>query len=341
MFPTRQRSKSYNRPVGTVNGNVMKRFGSSLAILLPGLIPLIAGCQGATDPIDYEDFVKSEGDGELGIWVHSGLYNRLYFLHTPPNMEDGEDHPLLIFLHGAGDTGEDFQSWLRAHEVTDSAGFITVYPDGLEGSWTIGCQESCTFAEELGADDVSFLNALTGHLAEHLPVDTDRVYVAGYSQGGSLAYLYACQSPNPPAGVAVTSGLLHRHVADNCAPGASFPVLITHGTADLLAFYAGFGEEGPFLSVPGAVDLWREEMGCDAEPVREDFPDLAGDFTTITSFRFTGCDSGSEVLHYRVNGGGHTWPGDTSPWGPVVGLHSRNLDLNRKMVEFFNSVGEG
>lgn len=341
MSPTRQQSKSYSRRGGTVNGIGMKRPPTHRAVFLAGLISLIAGCEGATDPIDYGDFTKAEGEGELGIWVHSGLYNRLYFLHTPPDMDDGESHPLLIFLHGAGGTGEGFQRWLRAHEVTDSAGFITVYPDGLEGTWTIGCQESCTFAEELGADDVAFLNALTGHLADHLPVDLDRVYVAGYSQGGSLAYLYACQSPNPPAGIAVTSGLIHRQVADNCEPGAPFPVLVTHGTADLLAFYAGFGDEGPFLSVPGAVDLWRQEMGCDAEPVREDFPDLAGDFTTITSFRFKGCLTGSEVLHFRVNGGGHSWPGDTGPWGPVVGPHSRNLDLNRKMVEFFNSIGSG
>lgn len=304
-------------------------------------LAFLVGCQGATEPIDYEDFIKSEGEGELGIWVHSGLYNRLYFLHTPPGMDESGSHPLLIFLHGSGDTGEGFQSWLNAHEVTDSAGFITVYPDGLEGTWTIGCKESCTFAEELGARDVEFLDALTDHLAEHLPIDTDRVYVAGYSQGGSLAYLYGCQSSRRPAGVAVAAGLIHRDVADECEPVAPFPVLVTHGTLDLLAFYEGFGEDGPFLSVPGAVDLWREKMGCAAQPLREDFPDEVGDFTTITSFRFPDCEAGSSVLHYRVNGGGHTWPGDTGPWSAIVGPHSRNLDMTRRMVEFFASVEDG
>lgn len=310
---------------------------TSLLLFLLGLTSM-AACQGATEPIDYHDFTKSEGEGELGIWVHSGFYNRLYFLHTPPDLEEGTQYPLLIFLHGAGDDGEGFQQWLRAHEVTDSAGFITVYPDGLEGTWTMGCQESCTFAEELEADDVSFLNALAGHLADHLPVDTARVYVAGYSQGGSLAYLFGCQSPRPPAGVAVVSGLMLRNVAENCRSGVSFPVLVSHGTSDLLAYYEGFGDEAPFLSVPGAVEFWRQGMGCGAEPIREDFPDEAGDFTTVTSFLFPDCDPGASVLHYRINGGGHTWPGNTGPWWGGAGLHSRNLDLTRKMVEFFLSL---
>ncbi len=312
-------------------------------LFLPFLLTslLLTACQGATEPIDYDDFVKGEGEGELGIWVHSGLYNRLYYLHTPPDLDEGGSYPLLIFLHGAGGTGEGFQSWLRAHEITDSAGFITVYPDGLEESWTIGCQESCTFAEELGADDVAFLDALVGHLADHLPVDTDRVYVAGYSQGGSMAYVYGCQTQRPLAGLAVVAGLMHRNVAETCQPPNPFPVVVTHGTLDLLAFYEGFGEEGPFLSVPDAVDFWRQTMACQPEPVRQDFPDEVGDYTTITSFRFTGCFPGASVLHYRVNGGGHTWPGDTGQFSPILGPRSRNLDFTRRMVEFFTAQGEG
>jgi polyhydroxybutyrate depolymerase len=310
--------------------------------LLPFLFPaiLLAGCQVATDPINYEDFVKAEGEGEFGIWVHSGLYNRLYTVHAPPDVDDGQRHPLLIFLHGAGGTGESFQRGLRAQEVTDSAGFITVYPDGMERVWSIGCKD-CTFAEALEADDVTFLETLSRHIAEHLPVDTARVYLAGYSQGGSMAYLYACRSSKAPAGIAVAASLIYRGVEEDCHPAAPFPVAVTHGTEDLMAYYLGYGDEVPLVSVPETVEMWRETLGCGPDPVRQEYPDTARDYTTVTSFLFTDCAPGASVLHFRVNGGGHTWPGDTGPWSPIVGQHSRNLDLTREVLKFFSSVEAG
>ena len=229
---------------------------------------------------------------------------------------------------------------IRPHEITDSAGYITVYPDGMEGTWTVGCQD-CNFAEALGADDVPFLQNLTDHLAESLPVDLERVYVAGYSQGGSLAYLYACTSSKPPAGIAVAGSLIFRDVGDQCQPAGPLSVLVVHGTEDYMAYYSGFGDDAPYLSVPETVSLFAENMNCDPQPIRADIPDTAGDHTTVTSFRFAGCDPGAGVLHYRVNFGGHVWPGDTGPWSPVVGLNSKNIEMTREMVRFFAEVDGG
>jgi len=301
---------------------------------------VLTACEPATDPVSYEDFAKAEGDGELGIWVHSGLYNRLYTLHLPPNVGDGRLHPLLIILHGAGDTGAGMERGLRADAVTDSAGFITVYPNGLEQTWSYGCPE-CTFAAALEAEDVTFLETLSRHLAANLPVDTSRIYMAGYSQGGSMAYDYACRSKKPPAGVAVAAGLIYRNVADECEPGAPFPVMVVHGTDDLLAYYLGFGDDVPLVAVPQTVEMWREKMGCGPDPQIQEYPDTAGDYTTVTAFLFTGCTPGASVIHYRVNGGGHTWPGDTGPWSPLLGRRSRNLDMTREMLRFFSSVDDG
>jgi polyhydroxybutyrate depolymerase len=238
-------------------------FGRKLLIALA--VALFTGCTGATEPIDYEDFLKADGEGEYGIWVHSGLYNRLYTVHTPPGMDESGSYPLLIFLHGGGGSGEGFQDGIRPHTVTDSAGYITVYPDGLEGQWTIGCRD-CNIAEDLEADDVPFLETLTGHLSEHLPVDPDRIYLAGFSQGGSLAYLYGCTSSRPPAGIAVTAGLIFREVKELCQPTAPFSVAVIHGTADSLAFYEGYGENVPLVSVQETVEMWAEKMACDLSP---------------------------------------------------------------------------
>lgn len=292
-----------------------------------------ASCYG-TDPVGY-DFTKQEGDGEVGVWVHSGLYNREYELHTPPGVDDGQLHPLLIFLHGAGDTGPSFKRRLRADAATDAAGFITVWPSGMEGTWTVGCGDDCTYAEALGADDETFLETLVRHLAAGLPVDTTQVYLLGYSQGGQLAQLYGCESTLAPAGIGVVAAELYKAVAQSCAPNGRFPVGILHGTADPIAFYGGFGPGAVVLSVPETVQVWLDLWQCGDDPDARFLPDAVGDFTAATIYRFPGCGAGSPVVLYQVHNGGHTWPGDTGPWPGIVGKRSRNIDATAEFLELF------
>jgi polyhydroxybutyrate depolymerase len=296
-------------------------------------IVLFPACAG-TEPVGY-DFAKEEGDGELGIWVHSGLYNRDYELHLPPGMTDEGPHPVIVFLHGAGDTGPTFRRRLDADDATDQAGFITVWPSGMEGTWTVGCADDCTFAEALGADDLTFLQTLLRHLAERIAVDTTRVYLAGFSQGGQLAQLFACRSDLPPAGIGVVAAELYKTVAQDCAPRAPFPVGIVHGDADPIAFYGGLGPEAVVLSVPETVKVWLEAMGCGDDPSSESREDVVGDFTSATIYRFPGCTAGSTVALYRVHGGGHNWPGETGPWPRVTGIRSRNLDATEEFLALF------
>lgn len=316
----------------------MKRLYVVLVLALVGAV--LPGCDVATDPVRYDDFIKAEGEGEIGVWVHSGLYNRTYLLHTPPGLVESGSYPLAIFLHGAGGTGESFHRLLSADQVTDSAGFIAVYPDGLEGTWTVGCDE-CTHAEALKADDVTFLQTLSRHLAEHLPVDTSRVYLLGYSQGGSLAHLYGCRATLSPAGIAGVASLAYRALSGDCAPSRPFPVVSVHGTFDGMAYYNGYGLEAPLQPVPETLDMWRTLMGCDPAPVVAELPDTAVDFTTVTTFRYGGCQPGSGVMHYRVNEGGHTWPGPTGPWSRRMGSHNRDMDATREIFAYFAAIGSG
>lgn len=306
----------------------------SRLIGLLALAALAASCSG-TEPLGY-DFQKEEGEGEVGIWVHSGLYNREYVLHTPPGMSPSDQpRPLIVFLHGAGGDGENFRQALRADAVTDAWGFITVWPDGMERTWTVGCADECTTAEELDAGDPQFLSTLVRHLASELPVDTTRVYLMGFSQGGALAQLYACRGDIPLAGVAVVSAEMYRDGAVGCAPKSTFPYAFVYGTADPLAYQGGLGPGFVVLSIFETVDLWRNGFGCDGSPSEEFRPDAAGDFTAVSIYRFPGCAQGASVTLFEIHGGGHNWPGDTGPWPPALGARSRNLDATVEFLKIF------
>jgi len=294
-----------------------------------------AACTQAADPSGI-DLTGSEGDGEVGRWVHSGYFDRTYDLHVPEDADIGAPRPLLVVLHGAGDTGHAFRGRIAADPVTDQAGFITVYPDGLGGAWGVGC--GCTASELTGADDVKFLNTLIRQLAGALPIDTTRVYVAGYSQGGQLAQRYGCVSAFPPAGVVSVAALLLRQVAQTCAPAGPLDVLLIHGTADPVMRYGGFGPGASALSVEEGAALWTETLGCAPQPVVRTLDDTNGDGTTVTVEEHTGCAGGAEVRLDRVNGGGHTWPGPTGPWPKSTGKLSRSLDATAEIAALIGAA---
>lgn len=308
-------------------GRLRGRFQAAL------LMVLAAACSDTGTPSGI-DFGRAEGDGELGRWVHAGFYDRTYDLHLPPGLDGAGLRPLLIVLHGAGDTGHSFRARIAADAATDAAGFITVYPDGVAGAWGVGC--GCTASELAGVDDVAFLQTLVHQLAGGLPVDTLQVYVAGYSQGGQLAQRYGCVSRTPPAGVVSVAALLIRYVADRCQPAAPFPVLVIHGDADPVMRYDGFGPGSSALSVAEGVSRWRDLFACEATAVETTVDDHNQDGTSVTRDRWGGCVQGASVQLDRVVGGGHTWPGATGPWPKSTGKLSRNLDATEEIIDVFS-----
>lgn len=303
------------------------------SLVLALALAAFTGCRGPTDPLDL---VTRDGEGVLGAWVHSGFFNRTYYLHTPPGMKEDGSYPLLIVLHGAGDTGASFHARIDPDRDTDAAGLVTVFPDGIGNTWTVGCGP-CTPAGARGANDVVFLRTLVRHLAEGLPVDTTRVFVVGFSQGGQLAQLYGCRSESPPAGIASVAGLLSRGVAGDCAPAGPFPVAFVHGDRDPVMSYYGFGPAAGVLSLPESVDVWLGLMRCDPTPDESMSPDRVGDGTRVLVRRYAGCDGGGPVEVHTVEGGGHTWPGRTGPWPLFTGRHSRNLDTTARLVDLLLS----
>jgi polyhydroxybutyrate depolymerase len=95
--------------------------------------------------------------------------------------------PLLVVLHGRGQP-----PWTAVR----STGFlplarrdqaVLIYPDGLSRSWNAG-SGCCGVAGIRGTPDTAFVAAVVADVLRALPVDPARVYLAGYSNGGKLAW---------------------------------------------------------------------------------------------------------------------------------------------------------
>ena len=73
---------------------------------------------------------------------------------------------------------------------------------------------------------------------------------------------------------------------------------------------------------------------CTTTPIITAIPDVvANDSCTVDAFEYKNGKNGSEVLLYRVNNGGHTWPGAISV--PRLGNTNRDIGASALIGNFF------
>ena len=218
---------------------------------------------------------------------------RTSLVHRPGTARAGA--PLVIVLHGSGGSGAEAEADLGWNAVADREGFVVAYPDGLYGTWNGGA--CCGTARKHGVDDVGFLRALTTRLTTEDGIDQHRVYAVGFSNGGILAYAWACTRPGDLAGIGPVAGA----VLVGCPAPAPLKVVAVHGAADdRVPFAGGPGAGGAqYPSVDGSLAPFLAADGC-ASP-----PEQAGGTSTWT------CRE-DRVVREVIDGGGHVWPNGTA-----------------------------
>ncbi len=221
--------------------------------------------------------------------------------------------------------------------VADAEGFAVAYPDGLKRRWN-------ALPGAPGPDDVTFLRTLVNELVATRSVDASRVYLVGASSGAMMTYRLLCETQEVfAAGAVVMGGPMPVEIANACdAPGA-VPLLLIHGTSDsIVPWEGGVVNAGPgrtlnLLSVDESVAFWRGRNGCDGEGVSETLQDEdPNDQTVTTVTRDDACQSGAPVVLYRVEGGGHTWPGSPDAYPALlVGPTARDFSASQAVWDFF------
>jgi polyhydroxybutyrate depolymerase len=232
-----------------------------------------------------------------------------HFLLRSPRHPAGETLPVVVALHGATGDALRFERTTGFTSLTQPDQFIAVYPDGsqLTGNhlvWNAG--DCCGHHGRPAGDDIGFLSALVAALPSY-GADPSRIYLAGFSNGGMMAYRAACDLGERIAGIAVVSGALN---VQGCVSTNPLPVVIIHGTADATVPYTGGKPIAPLAdgltpwknaSVDDAVSTWVARDRCSAVPKKA----VAG---VVTQSRYRGCAPRGSVTLYTIAGGTHQWP---------------------------------
>jgi polyhydroxybutyrate depolymerase len=236
--------------------------------------------------------------------VSAGATRRTYRVHVPAGYRPGRATPAVLLLHGNGGSAADLDHVTGLSELGDRRGFLAVYPQGL----AIGAGQPFWAAAgrvEDGVDDLRFVADLLDDLQRRLCVDPAQIDAAGFSAGGGIAAGIACDLAGRVASVAVVSGALYEEPGE-CRPARPVPLLDIHGTDDVVVPYGGRTPTVewplPMPPVPDWVGGWAGRDGCPGNPtVFLNRPD-------VTGVRWSGCRDGAEVVHLRMNGGGHEAP---------------------------------
>lgn len=128
--------------------------------------------------------------GTSTINVSAAGMMRSAILHVPAAARGGP-LPLVIALHGNGDTNGNFVAATQLKARADAAPFVLIAPQGVRQSLfgnMLDWDAYRTVAQ--GNIDVPLLDALRTQLVASGSIDPQRVLVFGYSQGGYLSFRY-------------------------------------------------------------------------------------------------------------------------------------------------------
>ena len=123
--------------------------------------------------------------------------NYLLFLPQSYGQRPEKKWPLILFLHGRGEQGDDLQL-VKKHgipkivETREGFPFITLSPQcPIDSSWQV---------------QLDALNALLDEVVDRYAADAERIYLTGLSMGGYGTWQLACAFPERFAAIAPICG---------------------------------------------------------------------------------------------------------------------------------------
>ena len=258
-----------------------------------GLI-LLNGCA----KTNYEENLD-QAIGTFSRSIEVDGETREYLIYIPNSYDTIKSVPLLLNFHGFGGSANEFMDDADMRSLAASNSFILVYPQGssLDGfsHWN-----ACPIGgdNKSDADDFGFVEAIINKVSSQYNIDVERIYSAGYSNGGMMAYGLANYRSDLIAAVASVSGAMLDCIGSTSHP---MPVVHLHGTSDGVLPYNGSND---WNSVQSTLEHWINFNNTTTNPT---VGSVNSEGTTIEHYVYDQGDRSVSVEHYKYIGGDHVW----------------------------------
>jgi polyhydroxybutyrate depolymerase len=317
--------------------------GTGMGIIFIVFTLLYSGCT-ATLPKNHPAGPKTYKNS-MDIRIMGA--RRTYLVHIPSDYNPQQPLPLVVVIHGAFDTAQGMEKFSGFSDLADRENFIVMYPNGMGilgffQHWNAG--HCCGKAASDNVDDVGFVAAAIDDVRARLKIDSEGIYMVGFSNGGMLTYRFAAEKGDLLAAVAPLAAsiggkpsaeALEWRIPDPIQP---LSVITFHGLADDDITYKGGvsphrGGTQTFWSVEKSVEFWVRHNGCN--PKKTATSDLNNGRVHIKSWEV--CRNDTEVALYLIENWGHVWPGKFFTTDLAEDDPLKNFDAAEIIWDFFKS----
>lgn len=222
-----------------------------------------------------------------------------YMLRVPAGWDGVAPLPALIWYHGHNSSAASAMrsAGLKADFVDQ--GWLLIAPNGAPRAGS-GVRGWPARPDAAGVrDDIAFSFRVLDDVARTYPIDQGAVIVAGFSAGGSMAWMMGCYHGSAFQAVVSVAGALRRPNPQVC-PDMAPRALHIHGFADTQVPFEGRAiRDWHQGNVQETLSLFRRSHGCRSQP------DAIGAGDEWRSRDWSSCAGG---LSYREHDGGHGLP---------------------------------
>ena len=233
-IPERSRTRAMTHTQSMACRTSARALGALVSIVTTAVVCACAS-SGSTPPGSEQPGAEpprfqSDADGPLVR--HSTTLDgeqRAWSTYSP-GASQASDAPLLLVIHGTGDTGYGIRRGIGPdlEHLADEHGFTIAYVDGHQNNWNECRSEGDWPAKERDLDDVALMRRVVDSVGSSGPV-----YAVGFSSGGHMAMRLALEAPDLVDGVAAVAANPPTEENLQCDPaGDPVPIMFVQGRED-------------------------------------------------------------------------------------------------------------
>jgi len=288
-------------------------------------------------PLHRSPQAAAQANGADGRFVSAshraaGL-QREYKLFSPTSPPEGR-RPMVVMLHGCKQNPDDFAAGTALNAAAEAEGFYVLYPGQSDQANPQRCWNWFKHNHQSrGRGEPALIADMVRAVASRLPIDADRIYIAGLSAGGAMAVLCGAAYPEVFAAVGVHSGLPAGVAADlpsalaamrsgpatrpASMPASGMPTIVFHGSADTVVHPCN-GDA-----------IFERSAGSGAQVQMER---LTKGGRACTRRFVLGAEDKVVAEHWQIQGAAHAWSGGSSSGSYTDG---RGPSASAEMMRFF------
>ena len=236
--------------------------------------------------------------------------------------EETKGAPLVLMLHGAGESADVMRRTTEFDEAAVSEGYAVCYVNGAVDKASTHPLKGWNAGTAGGENrDTEFLVSLATYLENEYQLDTKRTFSVGFSYGGFMGYRLAVEAPDIFEAAVSVAGIMPLTMWEKKEERSNVGIFQITGSNDDIIPRREAGSSGSAIAPPieDVISYWAEADGLDLlseEPV--------GNSSTLT--RYGSGDKAPQVWHILVDNGYHSWPSES-----ITGI-----DTNALILEFLS-----